>query len=199
METFIQTHSGARVSILDPDPKDIKIEDIAWALAHQCRFAGHCKKFYSVAEHSLLVAGYLYPAVRVEALLHDAAEAYIIDIPSPLKALIPKYKVFEHRFESAISIAFHLNELTPDEKRVIKFADRVALATEADDLMRGTTDWEILEGVKPQGVIHGHDPYEAYTIFIEKFTDYTEEREHREQVGYLLDVIVRFFQRAIKL
>ena len=199
METFIQTHSGQRVSITDPDPKDINIEDIAWALAHQCRFAGHCKKFYSVAEHSLLVASYLHREVRVEALLHDAAEAYIIDIPSPLKQLLPDYKIFEKRFESAIWQALGLKELSPDEKKLIKFADRVALATEANILMRNTDDWEILQGFKPQGHIHGYDHYEAYTIFTEKFADYTLEREYWEQAKLIFFALTDFLVAAAKI
>lgn len=192
METFIQTHSGARVSIMDPDPKDITIEDIGWSLAHQCRFAGHCKKFYSVAEHSILVASYLPREIRLEALLHDAAEAYIIDIPSPLKQLLPDYKIFEKRFERAIRTALDLNYLIDDQKNIIKFADKVALATEADNLMRDTSDWEILEGFNPQGKIFGYDPYQAYTIFMEKFTDYVEDREYLRQIALAVNPISEF-------
>ncbi len=198
MEAFIQTHSGIRVSIMDPDPEHIKIEDIAWALAHQCRFGGHCKKFYSVAEHSLLVASYLPREIRLEALLHDAAEAYILDVPSPLKALLLNYKMIEKDFESAIHVALGLKKLSANEKKVIKAADRVALATEADALMRDTSDWEILQGFNPQGKILGYDPYQAYTIFIEKFTDYTAEREYWEQSKYIFDALAQFLVVAGK-
>lgn len=198
METFIQTHSGARVSIIHPDPNDIKIEDIAWALAHLCRFGGHCKKFYSVAEHSLLVASYLHREVRVEALLHDAAEAYIVDIPSPLKQFLPDYKIIEESFESVICNALGLKELSPDEKKQIKFADKVALATEADCLMRDSDDWKHLQGFKPQGKIHGYYPYEAYTIFLEKFTDYMTDREYWEQAKFIFLALTDFLVAAGK-
>lgn len=199
METFIQTHSGARVSILDPAPNDIKLEDIAWALAHQCRFAGHCKKFYSVAEHSMLVASYLPRELSLAGLLHDAAEAYIIDIPSPLKALIPGYKSFENRFESAILVALGLKLLTSDEKAAIKIADKIALATEAEVLMGDPKDWSILRGVEPRGAIKGHDPYEGYTIFIERFTAYKEDADYRADLKVVLNDMSDFFVAAGKL
>jgi len=199
METFIQTHSGQRVSILDPDPNDIKLEDIAWALAHQCRFAGHCKKFYSVAEHSMLVASYLPRELSLAGLLHDAAEAYIIDVPSPLKALIPNYRTYETKFELAIALAFDLKHPTMEVRKRIKLADKVALATEADDLMGAPKDWEILKGLKPQGVIHGYDPYEAYTIFIERFAAYKEDLEYRADLKLVLNDLSDFFVAAGKL
>ena len=172
METFIQTHSGYRVSLLDPDPDDINIEDIAWSLAHQCRFGGHCKQFYSVAEHSMLVADLLPRDLKFEGLLHDAAEAYILDLPSPLKQLLPEYKSIENKFTFAIREAFGLG---PEESRIkmmIKQADIIALATEARDLMRNTEDWEILQDVKPRdGSVLAMPSFNAYTLFIEMFTE----------------------------
>ncbi len=172
METFIQTWSGKRVSLLDPRPEDITIEDIAWALAHQCRFGGHCKQFYSVAEHSMLVADILPVNLKFEGLLHDAAEAYVIDIPSPLKAMLPNYKRIEFVFEDAIRTAFGMGNLSLELKRIIKQADIIALATEARDLMRNTEDWEILQHVEPRdGSVLAMPSFNAYTMFIEMFTE----------------------------
>lgn len=73
---------------LSPDPDTIDIEDIAYALSHLCRFTGHTSRFYSVGEHSLRVCRIVEsrdPAIRMAALLHDASEAYLNDIASPVK------------------------------------------------------------------------------------------------------------------
>ncbi len=178
METFfIQTHSGIRVPLLDPKPEHILIEDIGWALSMQCRYAGHCKQFYSVAEHSMLVADICPPGLKFEALLHDAAEAYILDLPSPLKALLQGYKAIEYKFEVAIREAFGLGEELRLRKSVIKDADYIAMATEVRLLMRGAEDWEKLKNVEPQGSILAMQPFDAYTVFIEKFTEYKEARD----------------------
>lgn len=177
MEYFIQTHSGIRVPLLDPKPEHILIEDIAWALSMQCRYAGHCKQFYSVAEHSILVADIVPPSLKFEALLHDAAEAYILDLPSPLKALLRGYKAIEYQFEVAIREAFGLGEELPLRKKSIKTADYIAMATEVRHLMRGAEDWEKLKGVEPHGSILAMPPFNAYTMFIEKFTEFKEDRD----------------------
>lgn len=184
METFIQTQSGIRVPLLDPKPEHILIEDIGWALAHQCRFGGHCKQFYSVAEHSIFVSdlasGYKegLENVRLEGLLHDAAEAYIIDIPSPLKSLLKDYKIIERKFEAVIRQAFSMGEQGPGMKRLIKDADRMALATEARDLMIDTNDWDILRGVKPHDlqIFRPCSISEAYTLFIARFMELKEKK-----------------------
>ncbi|MCL4304315.1 HD domain-containing protein [bacterium] len=89
--TWTQTHSGKRFDIFNPRDEDVCIEDIAHALAHICRFNGHTKKFYSVAEHSLHTARIAAalstdPRVAWAALMHDAHEAYTCDIPKPWRA-----------------------------------------------------------------------------------------------------------------
>jgi hypothetical protein len=81
----IETFSGIHVTPLDPKPEMIRLGDIAHALSNQCRFAGHCRKFYSVAEHCVHVSHLVPASYRKAALLHDAGEAYLMDIPRPLK------------------------------------------------------------------------------------------------------------------
>ena len=81
----IEPYSGIHVTPLSPKPGMICLGDIAHALSQQCRFAGHCKKFYSVAEHCVHVSHLVPPDFRKHALLHDAGEAYLMDIPRPLK------------------------------------------------------------------------------------------------------------------
>jgi hypothetical protein len=93
---FMQTYTGRQYWPMDPRPHEVYIEDIAHSLSLQCRYAGHCIKFYSVAEHSVLIARHLAatraPEVAFAGLLHDAPEAYCVDIPRPLKPYLTNYK-----------------------------------------------------------------------------------------------------------
>lgn len=82
---WIQTFTGRKIYPLNPDPESFCVEDIAHALANLCRFTGHTKEFYSVAQHSCLVHDNVPPEYRLEALFHDAAEAYLADIATPVK------------------------------------------------------------------------------------------------------------------
>jgi len=85
MNAWIQTISGRKFPLAEPDPNQIDIEDIAHALSMLCRFNGHCTQFYSVAEHSMHVSHEISNDLALAGLLHDAAEAYLGDVPSPLK------------------------------------------------------------------------------------------------------------------
>lgn len=137
---FIETFTGVRFQPLAPVHANIKIQDIAHALANQCRFSGHVRHRYSVAEHSVRVAelveswGFL-PSVVLYGLLHDATEAFIVDLPTPLKAhpTIGKgYRRAERRMMTAVRKRFGLRSREPD---CVKKADAVLLATEVRDLM----------------------------------------------------------------
>lgn len=145
--TWILTHSGKRLDLLSPDPDVITAFDIAHALARINRFTGHTKVAYTVAEHSIRVAALVDPEWRLQALLHDAAEAYIGDISSPLKALLPAFAQIEHGIHHAICQRFGIGSaLHPS----IKQADLIMLATERRDLMPVHPDsWECLEGITP--------------------------------------------------
>lgn len=134
---WMQTHSGLRFYPLDPRPEDIRIEDIAHALPMICRFNGHCSRFYSVAEHSLLVAAQvniLYPESALYALLHDASEAYLCDVPRPLKRTpaMVSYRAMERAVEAAIAERFGLGPMMP---LIVKTCDERALMTERRDLV----------------------------------------------------------------
>lgn len=137
--SFIETRTGKRFEPLAPAAEDIRIEDIAHALANQCRFSGHTKVHYSVAEHSVRVSELLEACgygngVQLWALLHDASEAYLVDIPSPLKALpeFAPYRAAEARLMAAICDRFGLPR---EEPAAVRVADETLLATEARDLM----------------------------------------------------------------
>lgn len=112
----IETFSGLHVTPLNPTPEMIRLGDIAHALSHQCRFAGHCRKFYSVAEHCVHVSHLVPPDVCKSALLHDAGEAYLMDIPRPLKKDLAfmvhghsiSYKTMEEQLMRVIAERFGL-------------------------------------------------------------------------------------------
>jgi len=168
--TWIQTYTGKRFDLLDIDIEQIDIFDIAHALANTCRFAGHCRTFYSVAQHSIHVS-YLVPHEHARvALMHDAAEAYLTDIPAPFKQLMPDYQVIEQHVWSAIARRFDLPSELPAE---VKRADLVALATERRDLLKRTNDrWPILDGVRSDAAIRiPVSPETAKRAFLRRFGD----------------------------
>lgn len=137
---YIQTYTGTKFEFLSPKADQINIKDIAFALANQCRFNGHVP-FLSVAEHSVAVAARLPPRLQMAGLLHDAAEAYLSDIPSPIKAYLPDYKALEHGVQEAINSAFQI-VLSDEDIKDIKQADLDATYTEAHYLLQDQgKDW----------------------------------------------------------
>jgi uncharacterized protein len=98
-----RTWTGQMVDLFDPDPETICIEDIAHSLSNQCRFGGHTPKFYSVAQHSVLCSIIVQEEHQLAALMHDASEAYLIDVPRPLKKALVNYHDMENRMMKVIS------------------------------------------------------------------------------------------------
>jgi len=156
MTAFIRLYSGILIDVLNPNPGDITVEDIAHALSCQGRFSGHTKTFFPVSEHSINVCTYLKhdmerPDLAKCGLFHDGTEAYLVDMPSPVKnatEMGDKFKTIEHNIWKAIAERFSLPKQIPEE---VKYADRVMLVTEMRDLMNGS-DWEFESerlGVKP--------------------------------------------------
>ena len=146
---YIGTYSGRHFWPLDPWPEEVTLEDITHALSNICRFNGHTNRFYSVAEHSLNVAWLLKrrgasPKIILYGLLHDAAEAYVCDIPRPLKRFLEGYKDIENEVMLAIYGALKLMEPAPYQKAMIDIADNYILALEAKELMRKTEGWDLV-------------------------------------------------------
>lgn len=99
----IRTNSGLYINVFDPKPEMLCIEDIAHGLAHQPRFAGHLNKHYSVAQHSILAAKRASKKNKLAALLHDGTESYMLDMPTPIKAMLPDYKIAENKLMAVIA------------------------------------------------------------------------------------------------
>jgi|SRR5579871_2098758 len=116
---WMQTYTGAQFWPLDPRADEIRIDDIASALSKQCRYAGHCIKFYSVAEHCVHVANAAPDNLKLTALLHDASEAYLSDIVRPLKAHLANYTQIEAGLEKVIAEKFGLQWPMPKEIKAL--------------------------------------------------------------------------------
>lgn len=99
---WMQTYTGVQFWPLDPRMEDIRFADIAMALSRICRFGGHCTHFYSVAEHSVHVASKAPNELKLQALMHDAAEAYLGDVVRAIKRNLPNYERIEARLERLI-------------------------------------------------------------------------------------------------
>lgn len=168
---YIQTYTGVHFDLQDPKPDMINITDIARALSHINRFTGHTKHPYSVAVHSLNASYIVPPQFALEALLHDAHEAYTGDVSSPLKSLLPDYRALENRVESVVRQRFGLPaHMSPE----VKEADMVMLATERD-LLLGNDDtcWPCLQGIRPMSTIRWLHENPAYVagVFYERFVN----------------------------
>ena len=137
------THSGAQLVPENPDPANIHLEDIAHHLSMVCRFGGATPVFYSVASHSMYVADILPTELKVEGLLHDAAEAYVGDMLKCFKRLCKDYQDIEHVWELAVRERFGLGPRpTPEVKAAVKRADIAALLAERRDVFGDRTAYE---------------------------------------------------------
>lgn len=167
MEPSVTMSNGRRFDLMNPGASDYSIETIAHALANQCRFNGNCREFYSVAQHSVLVSFVVPQEHALAGLLHDAAEAFIGDLTSPIKHMLPEFRLLEDRIERAVFEKFDLPFPLEDE---VKRGDLVALATEKRDLIEETAEWPILEGIEADRVrINPERPETARFNFLARF------------------------------
>lgn len=166
--SWIVTASGGWFDANDPDASKYWIADVAYALAHMVRFNGHAGG-YSVAQHSVLCAHVAStPRVAFQALMHDAHEAFLPDLPRPYKDCVPGWRQFEKRVESSVRRRFGLPEELEDEVREI---DERMLFTEARDLLRHSRPWgwhrEPYDEVRIAGDIW--TPKKAYMTFAQLY------------------------------
>lgn len=167
------TASGRRYYPLDPRADEVDINDIAHSLAKQCRWGGHCPKFYSVAEHSVLVSTQVPREHALTALLHDATEAYLVDVPRPIKAHLPEYKKLELLNWRVIAERFQLPDNLP---QCVIDADNAVLLAEANEFhtYNGMCAIDIGVAMQPARVrIHNLLPETAKQRFLDRFHDIT--------------------------
>lgn len=169
---FFFTYTGVQFWPLDPHIDDINIEDIAHGLAHTCRWGGHSRVFYSVAQHSIVCSHYVARENRLIALMHDAAEAYIGDVKRPLKYAMPNLMEIERNIWLLICKKFGLSIEVPAE---VKKVDDRALMAERNEFIHPSSlrvRWPIdelgLEPLIPQGMVPVVSPPDAKKWFIER-------------------------------
>lgn len=163
--------NGEYFKFLDPSNSNFDIETIAHSLSHICRFTGHTRVFYSVAQHCVITSHIVSAEHQLAALLHDAAEAFLGDVSKPLKGLLPDYAILEKNIERAVFAWFGLPE-TLDKS--IKHADLVMLLTEARDLMpeHDNASWALRMGVVPlRETIVPWTSEQAKTNFLQRYRE----------------------------
>lgn len=179
---WMQTFTGKQAWPLDMRPEDIFIVDIAHSLAMQCRFAGHCLRYYSVAEHSVLVADWLLDQYGKEAalwgLLHDASEAYLVDVPRPVKPFLPGYRDAERAVMRAVCERFGLPAEMPS---CVHEADNRILWDEKEQNMAPcAAEWS--GAPDPLGVrLEFWSPAFAKAVFLMRFSSLTVDERLDER------------------
>lgn len=143
----IQLRSGVYFNFDRPEECEFTIEDVAHALGNLCRFNGHCSRFYSVAQHSVYCSRYAPEGFELEALLHDAGEAFYGDVATPLKRQLPEFRALMRRVDAAVHARLGIPvEMSPEVRDI----DLRMLAAEREQLMPKTgRAWEALAGVTP--------------------------------------------------
>lgn len=149
LDDGIRLRSGALFNYERPHECEVLIEDIASALSKVCRFAGHIPHFYSVAQHVVNTSRIVAVGHELDALMHDTAEAFTNDLPTPLKHRLPEFRDLERRIEAAMAQRFGFNYPLPHP---VKVADLQMLKLEKHHIKRDTSRWSVLEGVSVAGL-----------------------------------------------
>lgn len=167
---WMQTYRGGQFWPLDMRPEDVFIEDIAHALSMICRYGGHCERFYSVAEHSVLVSRIVPPELALLGLMHDATEAYVGDVIRPLKPALAGYGAIEQNVWLAIASKFNLPGALQNE---IKAADNAVLLAEQLTLMKSAPAPWCVGGEPANVIVTGVAPSVAEQEFLDRFAELT--------------------------
>ncbi|MBF0401346.1 MAG: phosphohydrolase [Magnetococcales bacterium] len=183
---WIQTFTGRQFWPQDARKNDINIRDIAHSLSMKCRFNGHCRAFYSVAEHSVHVSRIVAPEFALWGLLHDAAESYISDVPRPIKsnlfvldASAPEgqrlgfFRALEGKLIDVIAGHFRLPvRLEGNITAEVRAADEIMLATEKAFLMaKEPAPWDALPDPLDRSIIKCWTPGVAEREFLARFKE----------------------------
>ena len=178
MDDGIALLSGAMFNYNKPEESDVTIEDIAAALSNVCRFSGHLPRFYSVAQHLVNCSYIVEPEYAYDALMHDTAEAFTNDLPTPLKWAFPIFKELEVKIESAMSEKFGFNYPYPD---AVKLADTQMLLLEKNFVKGDTSEWEYYRDVEFMHLFDSVDLYSwrpgvAKNKFLARYRELTNEQ-----------------------
>lgn len=175
---FIQTFTGRSFYPLAPRTADVCIIDIAHALSNQCRFGGHSDFFYSVAQHCCLLADYVESAMKgtpldcLQILIHDAAEAYLVDLPRPIKQHIPEFRQYDYQIQMCIRSWLGLGDVP-----VPSWQDEVdsrIIHDEHAQVMSESSDWQ--HQGKPLGVtVVPWNAMRAEQNFLLRYSIYTHK------------------------
>lgn len=165
--TMMQTFTGKAIDLVNFNEDDVRLPDIAHALSLLNRFTGHTRFPYSVAQHSVIVSKLVDQRYALWGLLHDASEAYIGDVSTPLKMILPNYRELEEQIQRTIITKFGLKWPMPHE---VKEADLQALVAEKRDIVPGGHEWGISADAAPVTIV-GMDWQEAKSQFIDRFKE----------------------------
>jgi 5'-deoxynucleotidase YfbR-like HD superfamily hydrolase len=169
-KTTMQTYTGKLVDLANFKPEDVRLPDISHALSIINRFTGHSKCPYSVAQHSVAVSKLTPPAHAMWGLMHDASEAYLGDVATPLKYMLPDYLELEEHVQKTIAKAFALKWPMPPE---VKRADTAALMAEKRDLIAVDHDWGI--SCEPMaGPVLPYSWFQAKKLFEDRYKEIAE-------------------------
>lgn len=178
-DQWISLLSGAQFNYNKPEKSDVTIEDIASALSNVCRFSGHLPYFYSVAQHLVNTSRIVPDHLAFTAVMHDTAEAFTNDIPTPLKWALPIFKELEGKIESAMAKKFNFTYPYPPE---IKEADTNMLILEKIYVKGDNSVWPNYEGIKVDHLVHlvdleGWQPRRAKREFLERYYELKDRHD----------------------
>lgn len=146
-DNWIGLLSGARMDYDNPEESDVTLDDLASALSNICRFSGHLPCFYSVAQHLVNTSRIVPVEFAFDALMHDTAEAFTNDLPTPLKWSLPIFKELEVKIESAMSRRFGFNYPYVPE---VKLADTQMLLLEKKYVKLDDKEWPNYPDLAPE-------------------------------------------------
>ena len=175
----LKTYTGKFVNVFDLKESDISLIDIAHSLSNICRFCGHVSQFLSVAEHSVRVSRACSEENKLKGLLHDASEAYLMDIPRPLKHLpeFKFYRLLEEEIQNKIFVAFGLSEGIPKE---VHEWDNILLEIEQCSFM-GKQDTSLMKEKPISLLTRTWSPAEAKAKFLNTYLQITTSKELQDE------------------
>lgn len=175
---WISLLSGAQFNYNKPEESGVTVDDLASALSNVCRFSGHLPCFYSVAQHLVNTSRIVDVEFAFDALMHDTAEAFTNDLPTPLKWALPIFKELETKIESAMAKKFGFNYPYSSE---VKQADTEMLILEKLYVKKDTSSWPNYEGIKVDHLVDKVDlkpwqPVRAKREFLERYEELTYDK-----------------------